>query len=376
VVAPLSHAQNAPRAARLPAALALAALLLAGCVSPRLVDERRQAPYAGLLARYEALPHKPERLAVQVPGSAPVRVGLDVVTSPRGAGGAVLVLQPGILSDGSSWRFLMGELGGEHDLIAVDPPGTGASDAPDPRAAGPEGYSPTWLAAHTLGALEAWETRTGVARDYVLVGHSLGGTVVLRALADPGLGARHRDLLARVRGVVLLAPADIALERRDEKFRDLALLSDFKAGVGERLGLVQQGVREGIVDNAVRPERDALLDEALRIEALAGRPATRHAAQAMLRRFQPMLPCDRPDLPAARRLAEQERGIDKPILLMWGVSDKTLPVMEAEAIRERLASEEFLALEHVGHSIHQEGVERVAAQMRAFLARVAGARQP
>jgi pimeloyl-ACP methyl ester carboxylesterase len=261
----------------------------------------------------------------------------------------------------------MGALGADHDLIAVDPPGTGASDVPDPQRAGPSAYSPTWLAAHTLGALEAWERRTGVARDYVLVGHSLGAGVVLRALADPDLALRHKDLLARVRGAVLLAPADIAMEHRDPKLLEIALLSDLKAGVGERLGAMQKAVREGVRDNAVKPERDALRSEALRIEALLGRPSTRHAAQAMLRRFQPTRDGFAADLPAARRLADQERGIDKPVLLLWGTEDTTLPIAGAAALRERLPREEFVALEHKGHSLHQEAVTEVVEHMRVFL---------
>jgi len=343
-----------------------------GCVAPRLVDERRQAPYAELIARYEARARRREQVAVEVPGGAPVTVSLDVLTSARGAGGAVLVLQPGIFADGTTWRFLMGALAEDYDLIAIDPPGTGASDAPDPRRAGKAAYSPTWLAAHTLGALAAWERRTGTARDYVLIGHSLGGTVVLRALADPDLGERHRELLLRVRGAVLLAPANIAMEHRDPKLLEIALLSDCMAGLGERLGVMQKSVREGVRDNAVRPERDALRSEALRIEALLGRPATRHAAQAMLQRFQPTLDGFTADLPAARRLADQERAIDKPVLLLWGAADTTLPIADAAVIRERLPREEFFAVEQVGHSLHQEGVGPVVEHMRSFLNRLPG----
>jgi hypothetical protein len=74
---------------RVPALLLVAAALpwATGCVAPRLVDERCQAPYAGLIARYEASTRTRERFLVQVPESAAVGVALDVLTTSRGPGG-------------------------------------------------------------------------------------------------------------------------------------------------------------------------------------------------------------------------------------------------------------------------------------------------
>lgn len=363
--------------------LVLALALLTGCVAPRLVDERRQAPYAGLLATYEALPRSTERYEVVAPdGERVVGVALEHVRAEhRGAGGdgvPTLVLQPGILASGGTWRFLAGALAGTHELLLVDPPGTGASDAPDARTLGPTAYSPGWLAGCTLGAIEAFERAHGPRASYVLVGHSLGGAVVLRALGDPGLRTRHAALLARVRGALLFNPADILLASRSERLLDMAQISDLEVGIGERLGVLMKEVRTGVRENVLHPERDALRAEALRIEALVGRPATRHAMQAMLRRFQPLQADGRTlDRPAAERLAAHERSITQPVRILWGTADATLARAQGDALCARLPTCRLIPLEGIGHSSHQEGVLGALGHVRAFLAELAtGTTQP
>jgi pimeloyl-ACP methyl ester carboxylesterase len=109
------------------------------------------------------------------------------------------------------------------------------------------------------------------------------------------------------------------------------------------------------------------------MEEILGHAPMRHAVRAMLLRFQPLRPDMEVDLPAAERLADHERSIAVPILLMWGARDETLPASDSERLRERLAAERYVLLEGLGHSPHQEGVARVTAEMRAFLATLDGA---
>lgn len=343
------------------------AVLAGGCSAPRLVDERRQEPYAGLLARYEGAARSERRERVTPAGDEPVVVALEALDGDRADARPVLVLQPGMLADRHTWRFLAGALADEFDLVLLDPPGTGASDKPPAGARGSGRYSPTWLADCTLEALAAWDRDHGGARRYVLVGHSLGGAVVLRALADPALVARHGGLLGRVSGAVLIAPADLTMTRRSEIAMSVVCLTDCLAGLGGNLGVLRKEVRQGVRDSVSHPERDALAGDALRMEALLGRAETRHAVRTMLLRFQPLRADMQPDLEAAARLAEPERGITQPILLLWGARDAALPAYDSERLRERLATERYVLLEGLGHSPHQEGVLRVADEVRGFL---------
>lgn len=365
-----------PRCRR-PALLALvplATVLLAlpatsGCAArPRLLDERRTPPFAAALALGAG--QREERRVVPVvpalPGSAgPVDVALHVRRAPGGAAGPVLVLQPGVLADAGTWRFLAPHLAASFDLVLVDPPGTGASARPDPRRAGAEAYSPTWLAACTLGALEAFDRGEPAPRRYVLVGHSLGGTVVLRALADPGLAARHADLRARVERAVLLAPADLALTAADERLATIRDLSDLEAGLAQGLGLLRRQVEDAVWGSVLVPQQTALRGDAARLEAALCRPDTRHAAQAMLRRFVRTDRGGRPVPAEVERLTAPERGLTLPLLVLWGRHDDTLPLAGAQRLLERLPGEQ-LRLLPAKHSPHIECVPDTAALIGAF----------
>lgn len=351
---------------RIAPALVLAGSLATACSTPHLPDERRIVPYAGLADR-AASAQRLERVRVAAPGEAPLEIALRVSHAAHRSALPTIVLVNGIFADGTTWRFLVGALADELDVVAVDPPGTGASDKPDPERARPEAYTPTWTAEHVLLALEAREKQANERPRYVLVGHSIGGTAVLRMFADPALGTRHRDLLARVEGAVLLAPADVALEKVDPRVAEVTEVNDLTASLGASLGIVRAKVAEGIHDGVVDPPRLAFVQEADRITCMMVRPETRHAAQAMLKRFQPTDACGRRDLAAARALAEQERAIAKPILILWGERDDTLPFPQSGPVLQRLAAVAGLeAVPNSMHSVHQERVDLVAERIRAF----------
>jgi pimeloyl-ACP methyl ester carboxylesterase len=348
------------------AACGLALALATGCRSPVLPDERRSPTYGALAARAEGA-QRVERVRTVPASGAPLEVALRVSRAPSGDAQPTLVLVNGIFADGTTWRFLVGALADEFHVVAVDPPGTGESDKPDPRRTPPPAYTPTWTAEHVLLALEALERRGAARPRYVLVGHSIGGTAVLRMLADPDLGARHRDLLARVAGAVLLAPADIAMETVDPRVEEVTSLGDFEVSLGTVLGIVRRKVDDGIHASVLVPERDALRQEADRIVCMMTNPETRRAAQAMLQRLAPADRCGRRDLEAARRLADQERSIRVPVLILWGRHDDALPVAQSGPVLKRLGA--VAGLEVVAgskHSIHQEQHALVADRLRAF----------
>ena len=105
--------------------------------------------------------------------------------------GPAIVLLHGFGLSLFGWRHVVPLLADTARVIAVDRPGFGGSDRPDP--GGRElaaAYTTSGAAALVLGALRA----TGVRRA-VLVGHSAGAAVAIAASNDP-----------TVAGIVLVAP--------------------------------------------------------------------------------------------------------------------------------------------------------------------------
>jgi len=348
--------------------LATSVLGLAACAArPPLLDERRVEPYAGLVARFDAAARRDERVVVTPEAGPAVAVGVHELRAPDGAARPVLVMLPGVLSDGTTWRFLAGALVDTFDVVLLDPPGVGTSDRPMPPAGGDALYTPAWLAECAGLALRAWQARQPAPRRLVFVGHSLGGTVVLRLLASPALGARLADVRSEVAGAVLLAPADLALREASPLLTEIRDVPAWKARLGCALGVVQRKTETAVYDGVVGPQAHALAQEACRLSATLCEPCAFAAAQWMLRRFQPTDDRGRPDLAAADRLAAQERAIGVPLLVLWGAQDDTLPLSTSGPLLARLPTAQRVVVDGAKHSLHQEQVARVAAEVRAFV---------
>ncbi len=57
----------------------------------------------------------------------------------------------------------------------------------------------------------------------------------------------------------------------------------------------------------------------------------------------------------------------RPILLIWGVEDQTVPFANSEALRARIGEHEFLAVPEAGHLPHLERPELVEPRLIGFL---------
>jgi len=353
----------------LPVALLLGALLLSACAAPRLLDERATAPYAQRLAERAALRSESIAVTHQLPDEPPVTIHTEYVHAADGPSDQLIVCISGVLADRSSWRFLTGPLGRHHDLLLLDPPGYGGSSKPDPSTLGPDGYSPTWLARHELLALRAWSAKRNDQRKLILVAHSLAGTVVLRMLGDPTLRAQFADVRERIDGIVLIAPADIAVEQINPMFEEVVDLADWKAQVGSALGILRYNVETGIYEAVVRPEERALQGEADRIVALLSNRCTRRVTQAMLSNFRPTDRCRRPLWPEIRALEAQYANVDVPCLIIWGRCDETLPVTMGRKLEKQIPGAVLWEVPDAKHSPHQERADLVAHRIAAFAER-------
>lgn len=343
-------------------ALAALLVLLGACGSTygRLRPESEVPALASLHSAYEALPWRTERVEAGNAAGRPVRVALHAADGPSGPR---LVFLHGTLSDHATWRFLAGDLGADHPLLLVDFPGCGASDRPDPRECGDAVYAPESLARFVLAALRA---RGGEER-LVLVGHSLGGTVALRALGDPALRREFADVVGRIDAMVLLAAVDVALERAHPGFRAIARASGLAIGTASLLGVLKERVARAVLESADDPAF-ALVGEADRILAVLRDPQRRRAAQAMLRAAVPFTDEERPDWPRIEAIVGRYGEVGVPCLVLWGARDETFPVSMGYKLAAQLPRARRVVLERAKHSPHHDVPARCAALVREFVA--------
>lgn len=345
-------------------AVAAAILTLCGCATR--ADRSRFAPPDSIrhlaTLRAAATPRRATMVESSAPGGASLR--LRVVEWGTTGHDRVVVCLHGFLMDADDWAAVAGDLVRDHDVLAVDLPGAGCSDAPPPEGLGPGAYTVedagmrVWrvLATHLAGRSD---------RAVTLVGESLGGVVALRMVAAP-----DDDVVARVRSrvdrLVVQAPTDVVVGTPNPGVREIVSTSDARFAVGGWLGLVRRGAEEFTARNT----DDAALvpaDEPGRMAAVLADRARRRAAQVMVRSVSPHDDEGRPDWPGIEHL---DRGYDRvrvPTLLLWGARDELAPVTMGHRIRDRLPQARLEIVPRTKHFVGSWERPRVFAdRIRAF----------
>ncbi len=257
--------------------------------------------------------------------------------------GPPLVLLHGGGECALAWRWVLPELARRFRVIAPDFPGSGASDRP------PAGYSAAMLGKFVGGFLDALKIpRAAVA------GHSLGGLAAMQfALQDPG----------RVSALALVASAGLGREIHpvlkslcSPGFGDWATawaitpLGQFQRIGWRALGSFSRLKRAPVgwfVDQlwlGVYPQ--VLWDQLFLSRVLIG-----------------------PDGQKAV-LLDRLSEISVPTLIVWGESDRILPVAHGRRAAGRIPRSRLAIIPDCGHMPH---VERPEAFLEAVLAFLEGA---
>ena len=316
---------------------------------------------ASLMRNYRRLPKEIQRVKTVRDGRT---VELAVTRVGSGRHDRVMVCIPGVMGDHREWRFVVGVLAQDYDFWLIDPPGCGDSEAPDPKALGPGGYSPSAMADRELQAIAACLTNCPRPVRLVMVAHSLGGLVAIRAFADPELRKRHAQTLARFEGLVALAPADVRMAEANQHFKDMSVLSGTKVSAASGLGVLRELVAEylakGFYTSRCLPRED--VDGAVHVIMDKGH---RQAFQAMLREALPFnLKTGQPDFREMQRLESWYRNVDLPVQIIWGDCDQTLPVHMGYKIAAQLPNANLTVLPDCKHAPNQECPELCARLMR------------
>jgi pimeloyl-ACP methyl ester carboxylesterase len=271
--------------------------------------------------------------------------GLFVETEgPEGA--PPLVLVHGFGASNHSWRKWVPELAVDHRLHLVELAGFGR--APNPADGD---YAP-----HAQGRRVAeLVSSIGGAHPPVLVGHSLGGAVILIAALRLLDAARAAGTADPLRGIVVVSgavfpldfPRYMALARRP-------LLGDLLLAGPPPRWAIQMGLR-GIVGDPATVDAEQV--EGYR--APLGDPERRRAILRAARQL-------RPDADAAGLVPHYGR-LSVPLLALWGDRDPVIPPSFAGRLAAAVPRGRAVLLPGVGHLVPEEAPRPSLAALRSFL---------
>jgi len=252
--------------------------------------------------------------------------GRRVSYAGTGQDGDVVLLVHGYGGDRNSWLFLQEPLAARHRVYALDLPGhgTSAKDVGDGSAG--------TLAGADLGVLDA----IGAERAH-LVGHSLGGAVVVAAAArDP----------RRISSLTLIAPAGFGSQINAEYLRGFA-----DAQTRRELKPV---VSELFADESLVTRQ--LVDDVLAYKRLDGVSAALHVLVGTL------LDGDTQRMDSAAAIAQIGGAV--PVTVVWGSGDRIIPPAQAEAV----AGAGRHLIDGAGHMPHMERPAEVQAAIEETIA--------
>lgn len=247
-----------------------------------------------------------------------------------------LVLVHGLLVTSHSFRGVVPRMATSRRVIALDLPGCGESDRPDPRDA--EDYAVPWIAARVLEALHAMDVT-----HFDLCGHSFGGTVALQLASEAPDAVRRLALVDPV-----AFSMELPLEGR------LALLPRLGPYVFKTL-YRRADLRRYLTRVFSTPELVDDTSVALYWDRLA-RDGGREATHAMLLH-----------LTRLEALRDRIRTIETPTLVVWGDRDALLPADQADALLELLPNARLELVAGCGHAVPEERPDRLSDLLEAFL---------
>jgi pimeloyl-ACP methyl ester carboxylesterase len=247
------------------------------------------------------------------------------------------VLLHGLASSIFTWRGVLPALARDHDVVAVDLPGFGGSEAP-------EGLTPELLPRAVLGLMD----RLGLGRAH-LAGNSLGGAVAVM------IAARHPERVGRL---VLLDAAGYNFAPADRPFF-VRLAGGPGAGALGGRPLVRRLLVELALRQVFHDDAKVTSETVDEYEAPLARPGALGALRSLVRGTAS---------PEIARFPELIATIRAPTLIVWGREDAWVPLRDAGRFAAAIPGSRTVVLEGCGHMPQEERPEEVARLLSEFLA--------
>lgn len=242
--------------------------------------------------------------------------GLLTAYDRMGAGKQVLII-PGWADTSASWQAVAHRLANTYEVIIMNPPGFGGSEAPH------EAWGVTEYANFT----KDFVTKLGLDL-FALVGHSNGGAISMQVVGD---GLLYPDRLA------LVASAGI---RQEAGGRKLALKVAAKAGK-----VITRPLPSGV-------------RQKLRRKLYQGAGSDMLVAEHMQESFKKVIVHD---------VRQTARRIAVPTVLIYGDKDDQTPLRYAELFHDTIPGSKIVTIAGAGHFLHVDRPVEVESAVKEFL---------
>lgn len=231
--------------------------------------------------------------------------------------GPTLLLLHGWQDSLKTFDGLCHELGADYQVVRVDFPGFGGSE--QPKEAWDVGKYAQWLASF-LKKIEC--------QPEVVVGHSMGGRIAIKGIAEGVLKPEK---------LVLIASGGVKsqLGLKGKVAKTLAL--------GSKLGRL--------------PKADRWKARARQI-LYGWLKSDYYAAGPLQETFK---------LIVAEDLLSTAAQIDRPTLIIWGANDTVVPPSDGEQFTKAIIGSKLEVIEGAGHFVHQEKSAEVARLIKDFI---------
>lgn len=281
--------------------------------------------------------------------------GTEIAYTVRGRRGPWVALVPGLFCPDNFWRYLAPELARDHRVLIWDLRGLGASGTPREPGYRARGLTAEdFSVANLAGDLEAVLEDAG-ARKASLIGHSMGGQVILEA---------YRRTPKRVASLVFLtAPYESPV--RTFYGRDLegaVRTVDLMVRMLPRPAILAW--RALLAGPPVVPHRAAQLARALGPAAKVEDMRTYYRHMAML---DPLVMLKMVQAMQEHSGADVLPTVEVPALIVAATLDTFTPIGLAERMRAAMPHAELTVVEGASHGAVIEKPAEINAAVRAFL---------
>ncbi|OBK49590.1 alpha/beta fold hydrolase [Mycobacterium kubicae] len=283
-------------------------------------------------------PFPPERLRVEPEGEE-VRITRPdgtVLWALTAGQGPPVVLVHGYTASVVEWNIVWEELLSRgYRVIAFDQRGHGRSTL------GSDGIGSQPMAADLAAVLRHFDVRDGV-----LVGHSMGGFISIRAVLD------DPNLAERLRGLVLFATwAGRILENAPQNRLQIPLL---------QFGILQQLIRFKTI-------------AVLFLAAQCGKRPSPAMVSVFEQFFKQHLDQHGPLLPIVRAFSREDRyprlgEIAVPTVVMVGAADRTTPPHHSRRLAEGIPGARLVSIPEAGHLLNWEAPNELVEVIESFYA--------